>query len=183
MGERFLEDLAAAGDFHYVALRYFNVAGADPDGDLGQAYQNPTHLITRALKTAAGKFPRLVLYGTDYSTPDGTCIRDYIHVSDLARAHVQALDYLAETNRSATVNCGYSHGYSVREVIEFAKIVTGVDFPVIEQERRPGDSPALTADSSLIRELLGWTPRYDDLAFIVGTAWEWEQRLAAQGEI
>jgi UDP-glucose 4-epimerase len=120
------------------------------------------------------------LYGTDYPTPDGTCIRDYIHVSDLARAHVQALDYLAETNQSATVNCGYGHGYSVRDVIDITKRVTGVDFKVVEEGRRPGDSSALTADSSLIRELLGWEPRYNDLEFIVRTAYEWEHRLAAK---
>lgn len=180
MGERFLKDFAAAGDFRYVAIRYFNVAGADPDGQLGQAYQHPTHLITRALKTASGEFPQLVLYGTDYSTPDGTCIRDYIHVSDLATAHVRALDYLVETNRSATVNCGYGQGYSVREVIDIAKRVTGVDFRVIEEGRRPGDSPALIADCSLIIELLGWEPRHNDLEFIVRTAYEWEQRLVAK---
>ena len=180
IGERFLEDLAATSDFRYVAIRYFNVAGADPDGQLGQAYQHPTHLITRALKTAVGEFPQFVLYGTDYSTPDGTCIRDYIHVSDLAIAHVRALDYLTETNRSAVVNCGYSQGYSVREVIDITKNVTGVDFPVKEEGRRPGDSPALTADSSLIRELLGWAPRYNDLEFIIKTAFVWEQQLAAK---
>lgn len=178
MGERMLRDLATAGDFRYVAIRYFNVAGADPDGQLGQAYKEPTHLITRALKTAAREFPRLALYGTDYPTPDGTCIRDYIHVSDLARAHVQALDYLNKTGHCATVNCGYGHGYSVREVINIAKQVTGVEFPVIEEGRRAGDPPALTADSSMIRKLFGWTPQFDDLEFIVRTAWEWEQRLA-----
>jgi UDP-glucose 4-epimerase len=121
------------------------------------------------------------LYGTDYPTPDGTCIRDYIHVSDLADAHVRALDYLAKTGRSATFNCGYGHGYSVQEVIGVAKAVTGIAFPVVEEGRRPGDSPALTADNCLIRERLGWTPRYDDLEFIVGSAWKWEQRLASQG--
>jgi UDP-glucose 4-epimerase len=181
MGESFLKDMSSAGAFRYVAIRYFNVAGADPEGQLGQAYQQPTHLITRALKTAAGEFPRLVLYGTDYPTPDGTCVRDYIHVSDLARAHVQALDYLSNTGLSATVNCGYGQGYSVREVIDVAKLVTGVDFTVIEKGRRAGDSPALTADSRLIRELLGWAPRYNDLEFIVRSAWEWEQLLALQG--
>jgi len=180
MGEKFLEDLAATSDFRYAAIRYFNVAGADPDGELGQAYQHPTHLITRSLKTAAGEFPQLILYGTDYPTPDGTCIRDYIHVSDLARAHVQALDYLAKTNCNATVNCGYGHGYSVREVIDIARKVTGVDFPVIEEGRRPGDPPALTADSSLIRKLLGWKPRYNDLEFIIWTAYAWEKKIAAK---
>jgi UDP-glucose 4-epimerase len=178
MGERFLEDLTAAGDFRYAAIRYFNVAGADPEGELGQAYRHPTHLITRAIKAASGEFPQLVLYGTDYDTPDGTCIRDYIHVTDLARAHVQALAYLFDTGKSTTVNCGYGHGYSVREVIDMARKVSGVDFQVIEEGRRPGDSPALTADSSLIRQLFGWEPRFDDLECILRTAYAWEQRLA-----
>ena len=182
MGERFLQDLAGATDFRYAAIRYFNVAGADPDGQLGQAYRHPTHLITRALKTASGEFPKLALYGTDYPTPDGTCIRDYIHVTDLAIAHVKALDYLAKGLPSVTVNCGYGHGYSVREVIDIAKRITGVDFRVDEEGRRPGDSPALTADNKLIKELLGWRPRHDDLEFIIKTAYEWEQRLAVQGE-
>jgi UDP-glucose 4-epimerase len=178
MGEAMMRDLALAGDFRYVALRYFNVAGADPDCQLGQAYRFPTHLITRGLKTASGEYPKLHIYGTDYDTPDGTCIRDYIHVSDLAQAHVQALNYLAETGSSTTVNCGYGHGFSVREVVAAIKKVTDIDFPVEEAERRPGDSSSLVADSSKIKELMAWAPRYDDLDFIVTTAWEWERHLA-----
>jgi UDP-glucose 4-epimerase len=182
MSERLLADLAAtADDFDYVALRYFNVAGADPGGRIGQAYQNATHLITRALKTAKGEFAKLQLFGTDYPTPDGTCIRDYIHVDDLAAAHLVALDHLLAGGGSEIFNCGYGHGYSVREVIDVAKQITGVDFPVEESPRREGDPPALVADSSRIRKHLGWQPRHDDLEFIVRTAWEWEKKLGAQG--
>jgi UDP-glucose 4-epimerase len=180
MSERFLVDLAAsAEDFDYVALRYFNVAGADPQSRIGQAYKNPTHLITRALKTAKGEFDKLQIFGTDYPTPDGTCIRDYIHVDDLASAHLVALDHLLQGGESRIFNCGYGHGYSVRDVVEVAKRVTGVDFTVEEAPRREGDPPALVADSGLIRSQLGWQPRYDDLEFIIKTAWEWEQRVGA----
>lgn len=176
MGEKVLGHLADSSDFRFVALRYFNVAGADPDGELGQAYQESTHLITRALKTARGEFDRLAIYGTDYPTFDGTCIRDYIHVSDLASAHLAALDHLASGGGSEIMNCGYGRGYSVREVVETAKRVTGIDFTVFETDRRDGDPPALVADSSKLRSLTGWTPRHDDLEFIIGTAWEWEKR-------
>jgi len=179
MGEAMMRDLALAGDFRYVAIRYFNVAGADPDRQLGQAYRVPTHLITRGLKTAGGEYPKLDIFGTDYDTPDGTCIRDYIHVSDLAQAHVQALNYLTETGSCTTVNCGYGHGFSVREVVAAIKKVTGIDFPVRETDRRAGDSPALVADSGRIKDIMAWTPRYDDLDFIVTTAWEWERHLAS----
>ncbi len=180
MSERFLADLAASNEnFDYVALRYFNVAGADPRARIGQAYKNPTHLITRALKTARGEFDKLQIFGTDYPTPDGTCIRDYIHVDDLAAAHLVALEHLLQGGESRIFNCGYGHGYSVREVVEVARRVTGIDFTVEEAPRREGDPPALVADSSLIRRQLGWQPRYDDLEFIVRTAWEWEQRVGA----
>jgi UDP-glucose 4-epimerase len=177
MGEMMMRDLAEAGDFRFVAIRYFNVAGADPQGELGQAYRQPTHLITRGLKTALGEFEKLSVFGTDYPTRDGTCIRDYIHVTDLAQAHLQALEYLMESGESATVNCGYGHGFSVREVVAAIKGVTGIDFPVEETGRRAGDPPELVADSCRIRELMGWQPRFDDLEFIVRTAWEWEKRL------
>jgi len=176
MIERVLADLAAATDFRYCALRYFNVAGADPQGRIGQSYRFATHLITRALKAAKGESPKLSIYGTDYPTPDGTCIRDYIHVDDLAAAHVLALRLLMETGRSETMNCGYGHGYSVREVADVAKKVTGIDFAVEETGRRAGDPPALVADSRRIRELTGWQPRHDDIEFIVRTAWEWERK-------
>ncbi|OPY11309.1 MAG: UDP-glucose 4-epimerase [Syntrophaceae bacterium PtaB.Bin038] len=177
MIERVLADLAAATDFRYVALRYFNVAGADSGGQLGQAYKEATHLITRALKTAHGEFPKLFIYGTDYPTPDGTCIRDYIHVDDLADAHVKALDHLVGTGRSEVMNCGYGSGYSVKEVVETAKRVTGIDFPVEETGRRAGDPPALVADSSKLMQTTGWKPKYNDLEYIIKTAWEWEKKV------
>lgn len=179
ISERFLADLAAAdADFEYVALRYFNVAGADPQNRLGQDYANPTHLITRALKTALGIFPRLQVFGTDYPTPDGTCIRDYIHVADLARAHLDALAYLEDGGPSRIFNCGYGHGFSVREVIEAARRVTGIDFKVEDVARREGDPAELVAGSDSIRSRLNWQPRYDDLDVILLTAWNWERKLA-----
>jgi UDP-glucose 4-epimerase len=175
MIERVLADLARTEEFRYMALRYFNVAGADPGARIGQAYRKPTHLITRALKTAKGEYPKLAVYGTDYPTPDGTCIRDYIHVDDLASAHLLALNRLIETGTTEIMNCGYGHGYSVREVVATARKVTGIDFPVEETGRRAGDPPALVADSGLLRRLTGWQPRHDDLDFIVRTAWNWER--------
>ncbi len=177
MGETIMRDLAAAADFRFVALRYFNVAGADPDGQVGQAYKKPTHLITRALKTAHGEYPLLSVFGTDYPTKDGTCIRDYIHVSDLAEAHLCALDHLMETGISDQFNCGYGHGYSVRQVVDTVGRVTGSDFAVKECERRPGDPAALIADSSRLKSMTNWTPRHADLEFIVKSAWEWELNL------
>lgn len=175
MTEYVLKDLSVAlGDFRYVSLRYFNVAGADREGGIGQAYKEATHLITRALKTAKGEFQKLQIFGADYPTPDGTCIRDYLHVDDLAEAHILALQYLLDGGRSDVFNCGYGHGYSVREVVGMARKVTGMDFSVEETARREGDPPALVADSSKIREKLGWRPQYDDLEYIVKTAWEWE---------
>ena len=181
MTERFLADLAAAkADFRYVALRYFNVAGADPETRLGQDYANPTHLITRALKTALGIFPQLQVFGTDYPTGDGTCIRDYIHVADLAQAHLDALSYLTAGHSSQVFNCGYGSGFSVNDVIAMAKQVTGVDFPVVETGRREGDPAQLIAGCEKIRKELGWQPRYNDLEVILRTAWEWEKKLAAR---
>ena len=176
MIERVLADLAASSEFRYIALRYFNVAGADPEARIGQSYREATHLITRALKTAKGEYPKLSIYGTDYPTADGTCIRDYIHVDDLAAAHLLALNHLIATGRTGVMNCGYGHGYSVREVVDVAKKVTGIDFPVEETGRRAGDPPALVADSGLLRRLTGWQPRHDDLEFIIRTAWAWERK-------
>ena len=177
--EGMLRDLAAADPaFRYVSLRYFNVAGADPQVRLGQDYANPTHLITRALKTALGIFPKLQVFGTDYPTPDGTCIRDYIHVADLAQAHLDALGYLLRDGESLVCNCGYGRGFSVNEVVAMAKRVTGIDFPVEVVGRREGDPAELVAASDRIRSTLGWQPRHDDLEFILRTAWAWEKKLA-----
>ncbi len=178
MVESILKDLAKSGSFSYIALRYFNVAGADPEGLIGQAYAEATHLITRSLKTAKGEYDRLSIYGTDYPTPDGSCIRDYIHVNDLADAHVAALEHLMAGNGSEIMNCGYGHGFSVKEVVAAAKHVTGIDFTVVETGHRAGDPPALVANSSRLRNKTGWTPRYDDLELIIRTAWEWEKRLS-----
>jgi UDP-glucose 4-epimerase len=177
MVETVLGDMPKTGDIRYIALRYFNVAGADPQARVGQAYLDATHLITRALKTAQGDFAKLCIFGTDYPTPDGTCIRDYIHVVDLANAHLLALDYLLETKTSDIMNCGYGHGFSVREVVAAAKKVTGINFTVEEAPRRAGDPPRLVADSTKLRSITGWHPRYDDLEFIIGTAWKWELKL------
>jgi UDP-glucose 4-epimerase len=178
MNELILRDLSGAqGDFNYVSLRYFNVAGADSTGRIGQAYKEATHLITRALKTAKGEFAKLQIFGTDYPTPDGTCIRDYIHVDDLADAHLLALSYLLSGGRSEIFNCGYGHGYSVREVVRTAKGVTNIDFPTEDVDRRQGDAAALVADSAKIKEKLNWQPCYADLEYIVKTAWQWEQKM------
>lgn len=177
MVEGVLKDLSVARNFNYIALRYFNVAGADREGKIGQAYKESTHLITRALKTAKGLFEKLAIYGTDYPTPDGTCIRDYIHVDDLACAHISALGYLLKEGKSDTMNCGYGHGFSVKEVVETVKRVTDIDFPVEEAGRRAGDPPALIADSTKLRLRTGWNPQYDNLDYIVQTAWDWELAL------
>jgi len=155
------------------------VAGAE--GKIGFAYPNPTHLIIRAVKTAKGEYDKLYIYGDDYPTPDGTCIRDYIHVWDLAEAHLLALKYLEEGGKSEVFNCGYGKGHSVKEVVETVKRVTGVDFPVEIAPRREGDPPALVAKAEKIRKTLGWEPRYDDLETIVKSAWEWEKKFNTSG--
>lgn len=177
MAERALVDIAAATGLRFGILRYFNVAGADPKGRIGQATPQATHLIKVACEAALGLRPEVAIFGTDWPTPDGTCIRDYIHVSDLAVAHRQAVEHLLAGGMSFVANCGYGHGASVRQVIAAVKRVTGVDFPVREAPRRPGDTAVLVADNRRIRSLLGWQPRYDDLDFIVATAWKWEQQL------
>ncbi len=174
--ELILKDLAFSTDFNYVSLRYFNVAGADPEGKIGQAYQEPTHLITRALKTAKGEFDKLLIFGADYQTPDGTCIRDYIHVDDLSEAHVLVLEYLLSGEKSRIFNCGYGHGYSVKEVIHTVKKITGIDFKTEEVGRRAGDPPILIADSQRLKTELKWKPHYADLEYIVKTAWDWEKK-------
>jgi UDP-glucose 4-epimerase len=178
MSERMLMDLGAASTLRWVILRYFNVAGADPQGRLGQATPEATHLIKVASQVVLGQRDALTVYGTDYPTPDGTCIRDYIHVEDLARAHVEALDYLAAGEPSVVMNCGYGHGASVRQVVDTVKRVSGVDFKVELGERRAGDPPVLVASNRAIRRILGWAPRYDDLEFIVRTALDFEATLA-----
>ena len=177
MVEQALHDLSVASDFRYIALRYFNVAGADPSGRIGQARQDATHLITVALRTVLGKRPRLEIFGTDYPTSDGTCIRDYIHVDDLADVHVLALEELGENMDSRIYNCGYGHGSSVKEVVRKVRDVAGKDFPITYVGRRPGDPPMLIADASKIKRELGWTPKYDDLEYIIKTAWDWEQKM------
>ncbi|MEN2985313.1 MAG: UDP-glucose 4-epimerase GalE [Thermodesulfovibrionaceae bacterium] len=177
MVENLLSDVAAVNDFRYISLRYFNVAGADSKGRLGQKRKDATHLITLAVKTALGKRPYLEIYGTDYPTKDGTCIRDYIHVDDIADVHILALEYLLQGGKSDIFNCGYGYGYSVREVVEMTKKVTGVNFKVIETMRREGDPPELVADSTKLKNILGWMPKYDDLQYIIKTAFEWEKKL------
>lgn len=175
MTEMILRDMHLAdNDFNYVSLRYFNVAGADGGCRIGQAYKESTHLITRVLKTAKGEFEKLQVFGTDYPTPDGTCIRDYIHVDDIADAHVLTLEYLLDKGKSEIFNCGYGHGYSVREVVDTSKKVTGIDFKVEETGRREGDPPILIADNTKIKQGLNWKPKCDDLEYIIKTAWKWE---------
>jgi len=180
VSEMMLRDTAAANPgFRYVALRYFNAVGADRQSRIGQNYPLPTHLLTLALRTALGQSPALQVFGTDYATPDGTAIRDYIHVDDLAGAHLLALEWLKSAKKSRIYNCGYGRGYSVLEIIDAVKRVTGIDFQVRCTGRRPGDPEKLIADSRLIRSELGWTPRYQDLDEIILSAWNWEKKLAA----
>ncbi len=175
MSERMIMDLAAANDLRYVILRYFNVAGANPDGLLGQSTPEATHLIKVASECVTGQREGMSVFGTDYDTRDGTCIRDYIHVEDLAKAHVMALEYMVGGGESQVLNCGYGRGFTVREVIDVVKRESGVDFPVQETDRRAGDPAALMADNTRIREVLGWQPDYADLTTIVRTALTWEK--------
>jgi UDP-glucose 4-epimerase len=177
MTEIMLRDAAAAHDLRYVILRYFNVAGADPGQRTGQSTRGATHLIKVAVETALGLRPQIEVFGTDYPTPDGTCIRDYIHVTDLTRAHTDALRYLRGGGASATLNCGYGHGFSVLEVIDTVKKVSGVDFAVKLAARRPGDPARIVAACEQVRASLGWQPQLDDLATIVGHACAWEGKL------
>lgn len=178
MAERALQDIAAASGIRFAILRYFNVAGADAAGRIGEATPNNSHLIKVALETAAGLRPGMQVNGTDYPTPDGTCIRDYVHVEDLAAAHVQALDHLTAGGDSLIANCGYGRGYSVREVLDAVERVTGATLPLQHGERRPGDPAVLVADNRRICERLGWQPRHADLDSIVDSAWRFEQTLA-----
>lgn len=177
MTEMMLRDTSKVTNLNYVALRYFNVAGADPLGRTGQSTPKATHLIKVASEIVHGDRSEMSIFGTDYPTRDGTCIRDYIHVSDLAKAHCLALDYLRKGNKSNIFNCGYGHGFSVREVINAVKSVSNTGFPVHEAERRPGDPAELVASSDLIRQHLNWQPKYDDLETIVKHALAWEEKL------
>ena len=177
MSEWMLADTARAHGLAYVALRYFNVAGADPKGRSGQSSPNATHLVKVACQAALGQRPGLEVFGTDYPTPDGTCVRDYIHVTDLARAHLAALDHLRGGGDNLTLNCGYGRGFSVKEVIDVVKQVSGVDFPVKLSDRRAGDPASLIAKADRIRDELGWSPEHDDLAEIVTQALAWERAL------
>jgi UDP-glucose 4-epimerase len=180
MDEQIIRDLAYASDLRYAIIRYFNVAGADLEARIGQKTPNATHLIKVATQVALGQRPYLNVFGQDYATKDGTAIRDYIHVEDLAAAHVLALEHLNNGGLSDTFNCGYGQGYSVNEVIAALKRISGIDFLVRQGERRAGDVALLVANSSRIRDVLGWTPRYQSLDTIVETAWQWEQRLLSQ---
>jgi UDP-glucose 4-epimerase len=177
MSEWMLRDLASASELTYVALRYFNVAGSDPQCRIGQASPNATLLVKVACEAAVGKRPEVLIYGSDYATPDGTGVRDYIHVEDLATAHVDALQYLRGGGASTTLNVGYGHGYSVRQVLASVERVSGKRLSVREQPRRAGDPAALVARAERIRAELGWRPRHDDLDAIVRTSFAWEQRL------
>ncbi|PTW63557.1 UDP-galactose 4-epimerase [Breoghania corrubedonensis] len=178
MSEIMLADTAAAHDFAFTALRYFNVAGADPGGRTGQSTANATHLIKVACEAALGKRSHLSVFGTDYDTPDGTGVRDYIHVADLVEAHRLALAHLRDGGQSRILNCGYGEGYSVRQVIESARRVSGCDFKVVEEPRRLGDAPQVVARADAVRRELGWQPRYDDLDTIIAHALAWEDRLS-----
>ena len=182
MTEIMLRDTAAAHDFRYVALRYFNVAGADPKGRTGQSTPRATHLIKVACETALDKRTSMDVFGTDYPTTDGTCVRDYIHVKDLARAHVAALGHLQSGGKSDVFNCGYGKGFSVLEVIDAVKRVSGKSFKVNMGPARAGDPAAIVAASDKIRNQLGWTPEYDDLDTIVGHALAWEAHLARRNK-
>ena len=176
MTEMMLRDTSAAHGLNHVILRYFNVAGADAQGRTGERRPMATHLINVATQVALGKRPLMEIFGEDYDTPDGTCIRDYIHVSDLADAHLKAVEHLERGGESLTLNCGYGSGASVREVLSQVEAVTGRKLAIRPAPRRPGDPPRLVAAAGRIRDRLGWQPRHDDLAAIIRSAFDWEQR-------
>ena len=179
MSEWMLRDLSAASPLRHVILRYFNVAGCDPEMRIGQSTAAATLLFKVAAEVAVGKRRQLSIFGTDYPTPDGTGVRGYIHVEDLADAHVRALAYLRKGGMSTTLNCGYGHGYSVRDVIRAVEHANGAPIAVVEEPRRAGDPPTLIAVADRVREVLGWTPRHDDLDTIARTSLNWERKLAA----
>ncbi len=176
MVERILADFERAYQFKSVVFRYFNASGASPDGNLGEDHQPETHLIPLALLTALNKRESLYIFGTDYDTPDGTAVRDYIHVSDLADAHVLGLEYLFNNGKSEAFNLGNGNGFSVREVIETAAQVTGKDIKTIESDRRPGDAPMLVGSAQKAKQILGWNPQYSELETIIHHAWQWHQK-------
>ena len=180
MVEELLADFDRAYDLKSVCFRYFNAAGADPDGLLGEDHTPETHLIPLVLLTALGERESISIFGTDYSTEDGTCVRDYIHVSDLAKAHVQGLQYLLTGNQSEIFNLGNGNGFSVREIIEAAKVVTGRNIKVVECERRAGDPPVLVGGSSKARRILNWQPQYSNIREIIAHAWQWHQQRHGQ---
>ncbi|HVF17254.1 MAG TPA: UDP-glucose 4-epimerase GalE [Steroidobacteraceae bacterium] len=183
MSEWMLRDLGAATALRYVVLRYFNVAGSDPGGRIGQSTINGTLLTKVACETAIGKRKHISIFGTDYPTDDGTGVRDYIHVEDLASAHLNALDYLSAGGQSQTLNCGYGHGYSVREVISMVNQLHGQPIKTVEEPRRAGDPPSLVARAERVRKILGWTPKHDDLSVIVKSQLEWEKRLLNEPQL
>ena len=180
MTEWMLRDLAVAGGPNYVALRYFNVAGCEPTGTIGQSTPKATLLVKVACEAATGRRPSVSIFGTDYPTTDGTGLRDYIHVEDLASAHLDALKYLREGGIPATLNCGYGHGYSVREVLSAVERANGAPLNILEEPRRAGDPPELIAVAERVREVLGWEPEFDDLDTIVQTSLAWERKIAAR---
>jgi len=180
MTEWMLRDLAFAGGPRYVSRRYFNVAGCEPTGTIGQSTPKATLLVKVACEAAVGSRPGVSVFGTDYPTPDGTGLRDYIHVEDLAAAHLDALTYLRDGGKSTTLNCGYGHGYSVREVLATVEKISGVALNISEEPRRDGDPPELVAVAKKIQSVLDWQPRYDDLDTIVRTSLEWERKIADQ---
>jgi len=180
MTEWMLRDLAIAGGPSYVALRYFNVAGCEPSGTIGQSTPKATLLVKVACEAAVGTRPKVSIYGTDYPTPDGTGLRDYIHVEDLATAHIDALQYLRQGGDSVVLNCGYGHGYSVREVLAAVEVANGEKLNIREEARRAGDPPELIAVAERVRDVLGWTPKFDDLDTIVRTSLEWERKIASR---
>ncbi|MDD2781542.1 UDP-glucose 4-epimerase GalE [Sulfuricurvum sp.] len=182
MSELVLQDAARANqDFKYVILRYFNVAGASMDNSIGECHIHETHLIPLIVHAAIGKREKIMMFGADYPTPDGSCIRDYVHVEDLASAHIQAWHYLNEGHESDVFNCGYGHGYSVKEVIDMVKRVSGVNFKVEIALRREGDPAELIADNLKIKNIMGWKPKYDDLELICKNALNWEQKMTKKG--
>lgn len=181
MVEWILADAARAHGLDYVVLRYFNVAGADPLGRSGESTAHATHLVKIAAQAAVGKRAGMKVFGTDYPTPDGSCLRDYVQVSDLARAHIDALRHLRADGGNLVANCGYAKGFSVLEVIAAVKRICGIDFPVEIAERRAGDPAAIVAGNARARETLGWTPRFDNLDEIVRQAVDWERQLATRG--